>query len=720
MLTYGLLALALSWPLPLHFSTHLTGDPSGDTGVYVWNLWQFRHELAQGRDPFGTSSLFVPSGRTSLALHNYTVFANLLSIPLWPWLGLVATFNALYLFLTVLDAWAMFLLARHITGRVGPAWLAGVLFAFSPFLTARGTAHFSLVAAAPLPVFVLLLLKMEKTGQARYAAGAGLTVAWALYCDPYYAVFCVLIALVYLACAVLRVHAERRARPTAVRHALDSVLAGLVVLVGWITLTGGTRILAGGQPIGLRSAYTPALLALFLLAVRLWLTFAWRLRLSAALPLRAWARLFTLGALTATLALAPFLHAVAGQIGEGDFAQPEVHWRSSPKGVDALAFLMPNPNHRLFGGAGYDWLRRERADGFPENVAALTLVAPAVIVAGFRRRRAGAARWAAFFAFFALLALGPFIWVAGVNTSIPTPWALLRYVPVIGLVRSPARFAVVAMLGVSILFALALAELLRRYRAHPLRVVAAVAVVVLFELAPLPRPLYSAQVPEIFHTIAGDPRDVRVLELPTGLRDGTWSTGEYTATTQFHQTVHGKAVIGGYLSRLSPRCVRSCRRFPVLDALFTLSSGETLTPVQRRRAFAARARFLRRARVGYVVMDTQRTSEHLRRYAIRLLGLVKMDEDGRYELYVPDPQLGMDEGAGSGGDEAAGRYTPHHDVPDLRDGRHRRRGPAPPARQGVGAGGVRAGGAAPEERDPGKGEERDRRAHHHLAGSHRS
>ena len=36
-------AVALSWPLPLHLSTHLTGPPAGDTGVYVWNQWVFRH-----------------------------------------------------------------------------------------------------------------------------------------------------------------------------------------------------------------------------------------------------------------------------------------------------------------------------------------------------------------------------------------------------------------------------------------------------------------------------------------------------------------------------------------------------------------------------------------------------------------------------------------------------------------------------------------------------
>ena len=60
LLWFGLfcgLAVALSWPLPLHLSTHLTGAPSGDTGVYVWNIWVFRHELLQQQFPLQTTAV---------------------------------------------------------------------------------------------------------------------------------------------------------------------------------------------------------------------------------------------------------------------------------------------------------------------------------------------------------------------------------------------------------------------------------------------------------------------------------------------------------------------------------------------------------------------------------------------------------------------------------------------------------------------------------------
>ena len=44
VLGYVCVAVAFSWPLLPHLSTHLTGSPGGDTGVYVWNQWVFQHE----------------------------------------------------------------------------------------------------------------------------------------------------------------------------------------------------------------------------------------------------------------------------------------------------------------------------------------------------------------------------------------------------------------------------------------------------------------------------------------------------------------------------------------------------------------------------------------------------------------------------------------------------------------------------------------------------
>src|SRR5688572_32231954 len=109
---YVVVAIAFSWPLPLNMATHLTGVPGGDTGVYVWNQWVFRHELVQeGHLPYFTDRIFALTQTTNLSLHNYTAFQNLLALPLIGLVGVVTTFNLIYLLMTGLTAYATVLLA---------------------------------------------------------------------------------------------------------------------------------------------------------------------------------------------------------------------------------------------------------------------------------------------------------------------------------------------------------------------------------------------------------------------------------------------------------------------------------------------------------------------------------------------------------------------------------------------------------------------------------
>jgi len=100
---YILLSCLLTWPLPAHLQTHLLGDPWGDTGVYVWNLWVFRHELLRhAHVPFSTGHVFAYTGGADFSLHNYAPVAGVLGAPLIGLLGVVGTFNVMLLAFVVL------------------------------------------------------------------------------------------------------------------------------------------------------------------------------------------------------------------------------------------------------------------------------------------------------------------------------------------------------------------------------------------------------------------------------------------------------------------------------------------------------------------------------------------------------------------------------------------------------------------------------------------
>ncbi|MCA1652104.1 MAG: hypothetical protein LC753_18160, partial [Acidobacteria bacterium] len=333
------------------------------------------------------------------------------------------------------------------------------------------------------------------------------------------------------------------------------------------------------------------------------------------------------------LVLAPLVYAMGASFGEHQWISPKVFWRSSAPGVDLLAWIIPNPLHPLFGGWGSSWLQT-LPNGLVENVASIPWVAAAVILLAAVAARSRPPRaWVVFTAFFALLSLGPFVRVAGHTTYVPTPWALLRYLPVVGAARMPTRLTVLVMLGVAMLVAMAVREL-RVRAARPWVPATVVGLLLCFELLPAPRPVYSAYVPEFYKTIiAADPRPVRVLTLPLGLRDGLSSRGEHSAAAQFYQTVHEKPLIGGYMSRLPRRHVRGYRGMKVIRALMDLSEGRRINPA-RLEAFIERAHsVLPQQRIGYVVVDTTRASSELIAFARAAYDLELVSTDGPQHLY---------------------------------------------------------------------------------------
>jgi hypothetical protein len=637
LLGYAAIAVIFTWPLVPNISTHLTGSPAGDTGVYVWNQWVFQHELLQNhRSPYFTDKIFSLSGRANLSLHNYTAFQDLIALPFINWLGVVTTFNLVYLLMTVLTGYATFLLARHVTGAPVEAWLGGLLFAWSPILVTRGSAHFSLVAAAPLAVFLLLLLRAAERQRIRDAAALGATCWWAASTDAYYPVYCVMIAALFMLGRVMTIQRQPQARRSrAVPWTLDVLLFCVAGLVLSMAVSGGWQLTILGRVARMHSLYTPMLVLTLLACTRV----AWPYRAHLApFDHTAVLRVVRLGSAAAVVAaamLSPVLYAVGVRIAEGRWDNERIFWRSSPNGVDLAAFVLPNPNHPFAPTALHDWLSATRADAYFENVASLTWIVPIILFIAWRTGWRIPRFWGGLGLVFAALAAGPFIYVLGVNTHIPGPWAFLRYIPIVGLARTPARFTIVLMLVVAILFAMALCWLVQQWPERRRAVLLTTSALLLFELLPAPRPLYSAAIPRIYQYVTQAPDDIRVLELPSGIRDGTQSFGDFSARTLFFQTAHGKRLIGGYLSRVSRQRVADVRRDPMVDALIWLSEGRPIDTSRRQSLLEAGRSFVERANVGFVVLDTARTPDVLRQFAIDAFALQLVDRDDVFELYRP-------------------------------------------------------------------------------------
>jgi hypothetical protein len=422
---------------------------------------------------------------------------------------------------------------------------------------------------------------------------------------------------------------SRRGR-TLVEIAITTLVCLIVVVRGM----GGGAVALGSLEITMRTLYTPVLLLTGLVIVRLLMavrpTISWR-------PPPAPSRLFTyatVGIFCAALLLSPEIYAIVTLAAEGRLTSVPVLWRSSAPGLDLLSFVIPNPNHPFAPPFLREWLAA-RPGGFDENVASLSFVGIAIIAAAWKWAAFRPSRLSAIVTItFASLSLGPFVQIAGWHTFVPTPWALLRYFPIVSEARMPQRFAVVVALGLAVMVARALVALTRQFPDSRRKILATAAVLLAFELLPAPRQLFAARIPRVYSVIAEDPRPVRVLELPFGIRDGLSSLGNFSAASQFYQTQHQKALLGGYLSRVPKDTKEFYRAVPVMRALIVYSERRTPTAIQIKRAHESAEEFLATSNLGYVVLDTSRVTPALRSFAIDVLKLRLIVARGALELYA--------------------------------------------------------------------------------------
>jgi hypothetical protein len=636
LLAYATVAIAFSWPLALHLGTRVTGGTGGDTGVYVWNQWVFRHELVEHRSfPYFTNVLFGPDHRTDLSLHNYTTFQDLVATPFASFFSVVETFNIVYLLMVVLTAYSTFLLARHVTRVVPESFIAGLLFAWSPVLVTRGMGHFSLVAAAPLAIFLLILMRAEGHERLRDALALGVTMAWAATTDVYYPIFCLLIGAMFLVARVVSVEPRLDVGKGRAVRGLNVAILCLACLVVAIAVSGGWKLTLAGQTLRTRSLYTPVLTLTVLILIRLAQQFRPSLVALTGNDVRRFVGLIAATAVAGAIFVAPALYAAAVRIAQGEFDTPSIYWRSSPPGVDLLSLVLPNPNHPLAPDGLAQWLSH-RPNGYLENVASLPLVAIGILVLAWRSGWRPSRWWTAMIVVFGLLALGPFVHVAGINTYVPGPWALLRYVPLIGLVHTPARFSIVLTLAVAVVVADALAELGRRNPDRRRALLIGAGLLLAAELLPVPQTLYSAEIPPLYQRVAAAPSTVVLLEIPYGVRDGVSSVGDFSARTQFFQTAHGKTVMGGYMSRIPRRRVEELQMDPVARALAILSEKGRLQRADETAMLDAAPDFLRHNRIGFVVIDHDRTDAAFEELVIKAFRLRHIETNGSLSLFATE------------------------------------------------------------------------------------
>ena len=540
----GLLVIVLLalWPWPIDMWSVTT---TGDGGVATWNYWWGAESAAHLWNPWWTGYLFAPVG-TFLVGHGLLLLPALIASPLTWLVGAALAVNVTFPIWVAAAGVGAYVLCRRLGTERLAALLAGAGYALAPAMLYRVPGHLGLVAGLALFPFVLAVaLQYARTKSWRWAIVLGFSVAALLYTDA--------LAAAYVVPAVVLCTAISFARAGRWRS-----------LQGWLQLA----LVAG--------VVTVLVVPQFLTTARV------------------------------------------GERGE-DYSIPHstlaVSLATYP--TDPVDIVLPSPASRYLASVAHSardgwndagWA----ADGVvAPGLLLLILAAIGAIVARGQMRT----RWLLAWVVGAwALALGPIfrfagqrhipfpITVDGVEMSAIMPATWFAHVPVLGDLRVPQRFALLALLPLALLSAMAAQSILRRIRSRRLAaslVLLATGVFALEGARSIDANLPLANEP-ITAPIAADPSTSVVADVPLNWQSGISSLGRTGSAgpAMTRATQHGHPISSGYISRVNQERIAELARQPFYALLLERQSAAVASPlpdgakwVARRNALAMNVRW---------------------------------------------------------------------------------------------------------------------------------
>jgi 4-amino-4-deoxy-L-arabinose transferase-like glycosyltransferase len=412
-------------------------------------------------------------------LHSLNPIEIVLTLPVQWLFGPIASYNVAAVSALVFGALGAYLLARDVAGSRMAGFAAGLVFGFAPRQFAQLLGHLDVASIQ----FVALGVWCHHRG---LRAKGRRALTWLLWC-----------AACIAACALTHPYA-------------------LIAIVLIVALAGLYRSLEWRKQ-------------------RAWIVQTARTLLSLVVGL---------------VVVAPLLYAMAWQLAGPDAPRrreiPAEIWEERTLfSADLAAYVIPSPFHPLWGAAARSNLEMVTG-GHAEKVvfpgyAAVGLGLIGVVARATRQR---ARLWWIAGLVGAVLSLGPSLRVGGTTTgtTLPAIWFYFL-VPGSEMMRVPARFSMILMLGLAVCSGLGARVLWERIRVSSWRraAMAAVPLLIMFEYLPVPYPTSASSVEPWHEAVGARPgTGSAVLEVPFNPGD---------AKPLMRQMVHGLPLAGGYLSR---------------------------------------------------------------------------------------------------------------------------------------------------------------------------
>ncbi|PJF39459.1 MAG: hypothetical protein CUN54_08675 [Phototrophicales bacterium] len=237
---YTIIIIVMTWPLLLHFDTHILGPFKTDNFELLWKMWWVPHAVfEQGQNPFLVPTVYYPSGY-ELVLGELTPLHTFLLAPLTWLTNEVVTYNVSFFVSAPLSGWLVYRLAQRWLSALAPenkqlvlytAFFAGAAFAFSAYRIQKGIGgHLNLI---PTQFVILAFLGLDRwldERRLRDVVLAGLGFALGALSSWYYLYIPLLILPIYLLLRVGSLTTFVRDRRTWLAALIVAMIVGGLVI----------------------------------------------------------------------------------------------------------------------------------------------------------------------------------------------------------------------------------------------------------------------------------------------------------------------------------------------------------------------------------------------------------------------------------------------------------------------------------------------------------
>ncbi len=518
---YLVISLVMYWTVTLNITTSVING-FGDVHQSLFNLWWVPYSLfTLHQSPYFTSLLYYPIG-ANLATQTLSPIAALLIAPIYdlsPALG----YNVLFFAGFALSGLFMFMLAKYLTKNNYAAFIAGLIFAFSPVHTAQAVAHLDWTMIEFIPAFILFYIMALREKKLKYAVLAALSFVLLSFMGDIQQGLLLFFTAIIL--AILLVITERKEMLQL------STLKSLAIII--------ILVLVFASPI-------IALLAPYL----------------------------TSGA----FAVAQQNSLVASNMEWSDnllsFFLPSHYNGIFQSLADSYSYIY----QLTYQGIQYNINVGERVSYIGYSV--MLLAAIGIYYDYKNGRMRNLAIWLALFIIFAWLAIGPYLQIGQTVTGIPGIYMLYRSLPLLNIIREPGRMYFIATIALAVMAAFGFAHLTQKKdRATAFKYLAAFSLIILIEYNVMPltgayisNSTTSAVIPKAYHEIGALPGNFSVLILPA-LSNPSSTPNQFTGTATYYASALRKPIVDGYTSRENATQALAVSSVPLAVSAWYLESG---------------------------------------------------------------------------------------------------------------------------------------------------